>query len=112
MTRRRTERCGERGRQPPEAASLRGLTPPARQNVHQPPLWHGLPTVPRSRPQVSSGLGRPAVGPVGWSGDQPTTGCHNGGRCQSPEACCLRGLTPPLVVTFIRPRLFASLPAP
>src|SRR5262249_18688477 len=38
------------------------------------PLWHGLPTVPRARPQVSRALRRPAVRPVARSGDQATTG--------------------------------------
>src|SRR5262245_2399847 len=37
-------------------------------------LWHGLPTVPLCRPQVSKTKWRPSVPPVAQSGDRATTG--------------------------------------
>jgi hypothetical protein len=39
-----------------------------------PPLWHGLPTVPSARPQVSTDRGRLSVVPVVRSRDRTTTG--------------------------------------
>src|SRR5262249_2850473 len=70
-------------------ARPRGRSQPTSPWCPAPPLWHGLPTVPPARPQVSLFCWRPAVGGVAWSGDQATTAGLEPprGRSQATPRC-------------------------